>query len=560
MSQQTTFLPCSRIIQGRNPRTYFDPEEMAGLEMTVRAQGVFSPILVRPVSNDMFELVAGERRWRAAIKVFGPEYKIPVLIKEMSDQEADAAALTENNQRANMSPTEEAVQAAKLLARCNGDRAETARILGWKPPFLDSRLALMNCSELVQKALNERRIKLGVGELLAAIPKENQDKVLTSLLALPEIPSTEELKKMLNGVALSLDSAIFDKNDCDGCQYNSTTQKALFTESIGGGSCTNGTCFNRKTEEVLNAKAEELKDSYPVVRIVRLGENFTLLKLKAEGETGVGEEQAKACRACQKFGAAISGIPGKTGKIYQDLCYDAECNSKKVAERIKAENEAKAAAAKTPAAKAPKSSSKGAESAACTAPAKPAVKVDIQDSNRVKEYRVKIWRRTLCAVLQQSPEKNLIALIALGMTGNGGKIDSSKMREAFKKTTSLQVDSTNVGKAASTLETASGDVLTVMHKGLAATAAAGIEETQVVSLLNWLKVSLADHWKLNEEYLNLLTKSEMEFVADEIGLKEAAGKDFQKLMAGKKDEIVKGLLKVEGYDYTGKVPKQMKWA
>ena len=557
MQNQQTTVPCSRIVQGRNPRTFFDPAEMAELETSIRAQGVLQPILVRPSQNGTFEIIAGERRWRAASNTHGNDYEMPVMIREMTDEEADVAALVENIQRADMSPTEEAAAAAKVLGRCDGDREEAARNLGWSRSTLDKRLALMNCSEAVQKALNERRIQLGIAELLAAVTKDKQDHVLEKLLASPTLPSVADLKAMLNQIARSLETAIFDKGDCATCAHNSSTQHALFTESIAAGNCTNGECFDRKTEDGLTARAEGLKEAYPVVRIVRAGENFTLLKLQTEGATGVSEDQAKACRACQKFGAAISAVPGKVGNVYKDLCFDASCNSSKVAERIKAEKAAAEALKKTPSPS--KADGKAPVKAVSASTDKPATKVVVQDSNRIKEYRVKIWRKVLSSVLMLNPEKNLVALIALGITGNASKIDGNKMRDAFKKVTSQSIDSTDVAKAAVSIESSGEEVITTMHRGLVASAAGSIEERTLVQFLQWLNVDLAGHWKLNEEYLTLLTKSEMEVVADEIGLKAVLGSEFSKLMTGKKDEIIKALLNVEGFEYQGKVPKQMTW-
>jgi len=553
--QQQQQVAAGLIIQGRNPRTYFDPAEMAEMEESVRAKGVLQPILVRP-SGEKFEIVAGERRWRAAIKVHGTEYPMPVMVREMTDEEADEAALIENIQRANMSPTEEADAAAKILGRNNGDRDEAARRLGWSRSTLDKRLGLMNCSESVRKALNERRIQLGIAELLAAVTKDKQDQVLEKLLSSPNLPSISDLKSMLNQIARSLESAIFDKAECAACPHNSATQQALFSEAIATGNCTNGECFDKKTESGLNAKAEGLKEDYPVVRIVRAGENFTLLKLQADGATGVGEDQAKACRACSNFGAAISGVPGKVGNVYKDLCFDAPCNSKKVAERIKAEKaEAEAKAKPTP----PKTDGKAATKPATAPAAKREVKVEVQDSNRVKEYRVKVWRKALNHVLMKDPGKNLIALVSLGMSGNASKVDGAKMRTAFQKVTGNSAESMDVGKLAGQLESAGEEIITTMHRGLVASAAGGIEERTLVQFLNWLKVNLADHWTLNEDYLTLLTKSELEAIAEEIGLKAAIGKDFPKLMTGKKDELIKALLKVEGFDYKGKVPTQLHW-
>ena len=162
-------LPVSRIVPGRNPRTYFDEKAMQELIDSVRANGVLQPILVRPKA-DVFELVAGERRWRAAKAAGGDDVQIIAIVRDMSDEEADIAALVENVQRESMSPTEEAAGAAKLLGRLKGDRSECAKVLGWSMATLDSRLALMQCSSAVQGALNQRRLKLGHAELLALFP------------------------------------------------------------------------------------------------------------------------------------------------------------------------------------------------------------------------------------------------------------------------------------------------------------------------------------------------------------------------------------------------------
>lgn len=548
-------IPVGLIVQGRNPRTYFDPAEMAEMEASVAAKGVIQPIRVRPVDDGKYELVAGERRWRAAKKVKGDDFPMPCVVREMSDEEADEIALIENIQRANMSPTEEAAAAAKLLGRSNGDRDEAARRLGWTRQTLDSRLGLMNCSDEVSKALTERKIKLGHAELLAAVTKELQDKALQNLLKAPMLPSVNDLKASLNTLARSLGTAIFDKADCAGCQFNSSLQKGMFTEAIEAGNCTNGECYTAKTEAALTALAEGMKEEFPVVRIVRAGENFTLLPLKADGATGVGEDQAKACRACQQFGAAVSAVPDKLGKVYKDLCFDASCNSKKVAERIKAE---KASTQKPVEKSAP--AEKSAASTKAKAPAKAGKQeVKVQDSTRVKEYRVKVWRSTLSAALMKDPAKNLVALIALGMSNNAGKVSGHKMCEAFAKLAGSKPDTFDIGNIAAAVEGAGAEIITKMHMGMVATSAAGIEERTLVQFLNWLKVDLAAYWKLNKEYLDLLTKSEIEAVAEELGLKAAVGEKFAKLMGGKKDEIIKQLLEVEGFDYTGKVPGNMRW-
>jgi ParB family chromosome partitioning protein len=545
------------ILPGRNPRGYFDPSEMTELEESVKSKGVLQPILVRPRDSGRYEIIAGERRWRAAKKVLGDDYEIPVLVRDLDDGEADEAALIENIQRANMSPTEEAEAAAKILGRCQGDRDEASRRLGWSRSTLDKRLALMNCSEKVRRALSERRIQLGHAELLAAVTRDKQDAVLEKLLSQTSLPTVVQFRGQLEQISRALGSAIFDKGECAGCPHNSGNQQALFGEAIATGHCTHGACYDAKIEAALDAKKASLSDDYPTIRIVRPGENFTLLRLVAEGDTGVGDDQAKACRACTNFGAAISAVPGKLGNVYPDLCFDASCNAKKVALRIKAEKEKTAPAA---------SSSKGAggkTASTSKSSVKSAAKTEakVQDSQRVKDYRLEVWRKALRRELMANRESNLTVLIALALSGNARHIGDTKLTKALSALVKQEYASFTfkADEAAQVIAQSDESVRDKMFLGLAASAADGIEEKTLVQLLKYLDIDLARHWKLCEDFLKLLTKSEIEAMCDEIGLKATMGGAFAKAMNGKKDEIIKALLNVAAFPYEGKVPRSMRF-
>ncbi len=559
---QEISIPLSLIVRGRNPRQYFDPVEMAELEASIKAQGVLQPILVRPITDGKLEIVAGERRWRAATSVGLAD--IPAMVREMTDAQVDEAALTENHERAAMSPTEEAEAAARILGNCAGNREEAAKRLGWSPATLKQRLALMNCSDCVRKALNERKISLGHAELLAAVTREKQDDVLGKLLGAPAMPTVPQLKSMLEQIAQNLDVAIFNKDQCVNCPHNSGTQQALFSEAIAGAKCTNGTCYQQKTDEALDAVASSLKDEYPTVRIVRPGENFTILKLVSEGSCGVGAEQANQCRACANFGAAISAVPGKIGNVYRDQCFDPACNATKVAERIKAEKDAAAAQTggstkakdgeKKPAGKA---ATAGKQADSKKVSSKSAAKVE--DSQRIKDYRVKIWRKVF-KLEAQKPAVNQVILLALALEGKLGKIGSSALCSAFGKITGGSESSRmNVLETANAVAQAGEEVQQRLIGGLAASCFDGLEESDIKRLLSFMQADLGVHWVLNSEYLDLLTKSEMQVIAGEIGLSAHLGDKFAKLMAGKKDEIIKSLLAVDGFDYNGKVPGHLQY-
>ncbi|KMZ13466.1 Chromosome (plasmid) partitioning protein ParB [Candidatus Burkholderia humilis] len=291
-------------------------------------------VIVRRLADGGFSLVAGGRRYKAALAAHGEDYEIPVVVRDIDEIEAKQLAIIENIQRADMSPAEEVIAAAEQVGLCKGDRDEVARIFGWSRATLDKRLALMNCSTPVLDALSTRQILLGHAELLAAPPKETQDKLLPVIIK--EGKSVSEVKKTIEQVACSLAAAIFDKADCAGCPHNSSTQGEMFGESIGTGNCTNHTCFNEKTEKMLDATATGLRDEYPVVRIVRAGDNHTRVQLVIDGPKGVGEEQAKACHTCQNYGAAVSGLPDSIGKVYKGQCFDTVCNMKKVAANLPA--------------------------------------------------------------------------------------------------------------------------------------------------------------------------------------------------------------------------------
>ncbi len=541
-----SIIPANMLRLGSyNPRRWLDPVKLQELAEAIKAQGILQPILVRPVEGG-YEIIAGQRRWRAA-QLISETFEVPVFIRDMTDEEAIAASTNENVIREDMSPAEEAEAAAKVLGDCSGNKEEAAKRLGWTVTTLEKRLALMNCSENVRTALVERKIMLGHAELLATATKEKQDQVLSKIMTLPKLPTVQEFKAQLEQISKSLEAAIFDKADCAGCQYNSSNQGSLFGESIHSGHCTNGACYDDKTAQELDARVAKLKEEYPVIKIVKPGENHTVIRIVAEGKNAVGEEQAKACRGCANFGAAISSIPGSVGNVYRDHCFDTACNTKKVAAYIKSQQAPVQEKAK-PQANQSTEKPKAAE--------KPAT--EVQDSTRVKEYRIKTWRAVLKAELMAQKDKNQFVLIALGISGYGRWISGNKMSQAYKKLMGGEgLTTTNLFEVASKLESAPEDAVELLNTALAASIESDIEVRQMGEVLQFLGAKLEKHWRIDAEYLDLLTKSEIELVADEIGLKATIGDKFSSLMAGKKADLIKSLLSTEGFEFEGKVPKNM---
>lgn len=243
-----TTLSLAKIRQGDNPRRYFDRAKHDELVASLRLRGLLQPILLRPTPNrgDVFTIVAGGRRYKAALEAFGPDADVPVIIREMTDQEALEAAIDENDNREDASETEQADAAVRALAACRGDRAEAARRLAWSPSKLDRRLALAGLSDAVKLAVDERRIKIGHAELLAAVPGDKQDKALDTILT--HSLDVNKTRELLMRVTQSLGAATFDKTECTTCPFNSASQRALFETHVDDGHCTNAGCYQLKTD------------------------------------------------------------------------------------------------------------------------------------------------------------------------------------------------------------------------------------------------------------------------------------------------------------------------
>lgn len=538
-------VPLKFIAMGANPREFFDDAEQIEIDSSVAQMGVMTPILLRELGPDQYELVAGERRYRAALKAFGPDADIPASIYLLDDADALLSAAVENIVRADMSPAEESRAAAKLLAYCGGDRDEVALRMGLSRTTIDKRLALMNASDLVLSALTRRKIDLGHAELLAAASKATQDNVLTKIMSMPALPSIADLKANLARVARSLAIACFDKQQCTTCPHNSDIQQAMFAESIDAGNCTNGDCYTAKTEAVLTAKKTSLAETYQRVEIVRQGDNFSVIKLVVEGTKGVGEEQGKACRGCANFGAAISAVPGKEGNVYEDQCFDTGCNTRMVAKQLKASAAAATAANPAPAKSTGKPAAKPADK-------KQAVAKPSAVSAGVVQFRKKVWRDALRADLLPNPRRCIELLIALALARSAREIAPDKVvKDAVA---GLKGDS--ILDDLKALMAADGSSITQTVASLSVTTLDQLSDDQVKQALNAFSVDLTKTFAIDADYLKLLTKTEIDAVAKEVGLDQAYGSGFSKLLSGKKDDAIKALMAVQGFNFHV-VPSQL---
>jgi ParB family transcriptional regulator, chromosome partitioning protein len=143
----------------RQPRRRFEPEAASGLAESVRQQGVIQPLLVRPRGVGGYEIVAGERRWRAAQKA--SLHTVPVIVRELSDSEAAEFALIENVQRTDLNPIEEATGYSELIERFGYTQEQVADAVGKSRSHLANTLRLLRLPASVQALLQDGRLTSG---------------------------------------------------------------------------------------------------------------------------------------------------------------------------------------------------------------------------------------------------------------------------------------------------------------------------------------------------------------------------------------------------------------
>ncbi|PSL13674.1 chromosome segregation DNA-binding protein [Marinobacterium halophilum] len=183
------------IEPGRyQPRRDLNPEALEELTQSIRCQGVMQPIVVRPIADDRYEIIAGERRWRAT-RMAGLE-RIPVIIRDVPDEAAIAMALIENIQRENLNPIEEAMALQRLQSEFELTQQQVADAVGKSRSTIANLLRLMNLSDEVKRLLEHGDLEMGHARALLALSGLLQIRVADEVVAKNlSVRETEQLVK-----------------------------------------------------------------------------------------------------------------------------------------------------------------------------------------------------------------------------------------------------------------------------------------------------------------------------------------------------------------------------
>jgi ParB family chromosome partitioning protein len=192
-------VPISQIEPNRfQPRTVFDEEGLAGLTASIRELGVLQPILVRRIADDRYELVAGERRWRAS-KRAGLQL-MPVIVREVTDALSLQQALVENLHRDDLNPLEEAAAYQQLIEDFGLTQEEVAQRVGKSRSAVANLLRLFQLPPAVQKFVAEGRLSAGHAKVLLSTPDRTFQEALARRIATEglTVRDTEEAVRQRN--------------------------------------------------------------------------------------------------------------------------------------------------------------------------------------------------------------------------------------------------------------------------------------------------------------------------------------------------------------------------
>ena len=205
-------LPVEFLQRGKyQPRRDFDQEALQELADSIKAQGVMQPIVVRKIGNQRYEIVAGERRWRAC-QLAGLA-DIPALIRDISDEAAIAMALIENIQRENLNPIEEAMALRRLQSEFSLSQQEVATAVGKSRSVVANLLRLLSLESEVLEHLQSGALDTGHAKVLLALEGIQQIKAAKQVIdGRLSVRQTEALVKALLQTADPVAEAVVDPN------------------------------------------------------------------------------------------------------------------------------------------------------------------------------------------------------------------------------------------------------------------------------------------------------------------------------------------------------------
>lgn len=270
MKRQTLVsdIKLDRIVPSElNYRKKVDKQGLDDLTESVKQKGVIQPIIVRPVKdNGHFEIVAGYRRYQAATNA--GLATIPALIGSFDDESALEVAMTENSQREDVNPMDEALGFKRMLDAGTDMETIAARI-GRPVAYVLGRVKLLGLCKEARQAVADGKVSLGHAQVLLRLRSKDEQKDLLRAITNGDGITVSGAKSIIKSHSLTLKHAPFDTDKCATCTYCSGNQAVLFPELTDTDECSDPACFQKKTLAHYEASMKEKEEQgFRVIRDV----------------------------------------------------------------------------------------------------------------------------------------------------------------------------------------------------------------------------------------------------------------------------------------------------
>lgn len=276
-------------ISGTNPRKRFDPESIDELAESIKKNGLIQPITLRPVEPGKngtskfhkYEIVAGERRYRACTKAFGNTGTVDSIVRELTDEEAFEVQVVENLQREDVHPIDEAEGFARMIETGRYDVKEIAARMGKSESFVQRRLKLNDLIRPLKDAFYQDVLGVTHALEICRLSVVDQEMVYQKCysdkaVAWQRLPKLNQLKDFISHeILFDLKSAPFALDDtelypeagsCIKCPKRSGANPSLFGDIDDKNQCFDGECFKKKCDLFVRIKIEEFGGEMPLVK------------------------------------------------------------------------------------------------------------------------------------------------------------------------------------------------------------------------------------------------------------------------------------------------------
>ncbi len=529
------------------PRIYIDPNSLQELKKNIGEIGLIHPITVMPRDEGGYYRLAGRRRLLAS-KALGHE-TIPARLRTgLNPEEIEAILLSENLQRVDLSPVEEAETFTRLLAARSIE--DLSAYINRSPDYIRRRLRLAQLDPSIRHKLLQGEISLSIAEQLACLPEGRQKAILAMV---------EE--QGLNGVQLSnllilknnrdLQTAPFDTDGCTRCSHNSAIQPELFArETSGLGRCLNDSCWREKEGEQAKSLVKEIEAMGPRA-VITEKLKISLKELPADidptasvihDKAELGKNNLIDCQSCNFLVVYISNMGHL---LRQNICTRKTCYRERAAayRAIQTETARPVSSGDRPAA--PSQAHSEAASSHAEKTGQVEKMVPSNAPQRVKEYKRKRYDDCLMQSFTETDENTLrLAMMAMGngawlreaavdsvIKGLNGDAEGGQPleRRLLKGTRSRRLDG---------LFHLAGQMAVQVIPKLCL-------ETVEQMLFTDLKKDPEALFAVDQAYLELLTKREIEATAKELGLDtllKQRGLPLKKLSSRPKKKLIEGIL------------------